>query len=132
MNEKIEKYVEGVLNGEIVAGRFVKQAVQRYLDDREHEAERAFHFDEGAANHAMRFIENFLFHSTGRWAGMPFLLEPWQAFIIWNIFGFKREDESRRFRIAHIEVGRKNGKSTLGAAVGVYCLLADREAMAEV
>jgi phage terminase large subunit-like protein len=41
-------------------------------------------------------------------------------------------DETRRFRIAFVEVPRKNGKTTLAAGIGLYLLVADGEAGAEV
>jgi phage terminase large subunit-like protein len=71
-------------------------------------------------------------HSKGEWAGQPFVLSPWQAFILWVLFGWMRSDGTRRFRTAYIEIGRKNGKSTLAAGVGLYLFAADRELGAEV
>ena len=41
-------------------------------------------------------------------------------------------DGSRRFRTAYVEVPRKNGKSTLLAGLGLYALVMDREAGAEI
>jgi phage terminase large subunit-like protein len=48
------------------------------------------------------------------------------------VFGWKRTDGTRRFRIAYVEVSRKNGKSTLAAGLGLYLFAADREPGAEV
>ncbi|MGM9738918.1 MAG: terminase large subunit domain-containing protein [Candidatus Cryptobacteroides sp.] len=64
----------------------------------------------------------------GEWAGQRFRLEPWQQFIIWNIFGWKNADDTRRFRYAYIEIARKNGKTALSAGIGLYMLFADGEA----
>ena len=58
--------------------------------------------------------------------------EPWQLFITGCLFGWKRKDGSRRFRMAYCELPRKNGKSTLAAAIGLYLAFADGEAGAEV
>jgi hypothetical protein len=52
-------------------------------------------------------------HSTGEWANRPFDLQPWQAFVIGSLFGWKRADGLRRFRTAYVEVARKNGKSVM-------------------
>jgi phage terminase large subunit-like protein len=38
----------------------------------------------------------------------------------------------RRFRRAYIEEGKGNGKSPLAAGIGHYCMIADREAAAEI
>ena len=71
-------------------------------------------------------------HSKGEWAGTPFILEPWQAFIIGSIFGWvRKDDETRRFRIAYNEVPRKNGKSTLVACTGILTTFFDDEPGAE-
>lgn len=89
------------------------------------------HYDEAKANHAVRFIEN-LSHTKGKWAGKRFWLLPWQEQIIRDIFGVVKEDGNRQFRTAYIEIGKKNGKSELAAAVALYLLFADGEPSAEV
>ena len=49
------------------------------------------------------------------------------------VFGWVRKSNGlRRFRLAYIEVPRKNAKSTLSAGVGLYMLLEDGEPGAEV
>lgn len=60
------------------------------------------------------------------------ILEPWQQFCIWSVFGWKRPDGTRRFRSVYEEVARKNGKSTKLAGIGLYMLIADGEAGAEI
>jgi phage terminase large subunit-like protein len=105
----------------------VRNAVNRYLTDRKN----GWAFSENYAQHAIDFIEQ-LEHSTGDYAGKPFKLEGWQAFIIWNLFGFLNPDGSRRFTRAYVEVPRKNGKSTFSSAVMLYGLMADGESAAQV
>lgn len=124
-------YMDGVLSGEITACQLIRRAVQRHLDDLEHGHERGLRFDRAAADHVLRFF-GFLRHSKGEWAGQPFVLSPWQQFILWVLFGWKRADGTRRFRRAYIEVPRKNGKSTMMAGIGLYLLEADGEPGAEV
>jgi phage terminase large subunit-like protein len=84
-----------------------------------------------AADHACEFF-SFLRHSKGRWNSQIFHLSPWQTFIVGSLFGWKRADGTRRFRIAFVEVPRKNGKTTLAAGIGLYLLACDGEAGAEV
>lgn len=124
-------YMDGVLSGEIPTCQLIRRAVQRHLDDLEHGRERGLRFDRAAAEHVLRFF-GFLRHSKGEWAGQPFVLSPWQQFILWVLFGWKRADGTRRFRRAYIEVPRKNGKSTMMAGIGLYLLEADGEPGAEV
>lgn len=131
MEFRAEEYAEAVLNGEQVACSQVARACRRYVDDIEHGAERGLWFDVTAARLAITFFV-VLHHWKGEWAGQPIVLEPWQQFVVWNVFGWKRADGSRRFRSAYLEVARKNGKTTLAAGMGLYLMLADGEPGAEV
>ena len=88
-------------------------------------------YDERRADFAVGFI-SMLKHTTGEWYGKPFQLMPWQEQIIRDIFGIVDADGNRQFRTAYVEVGKKNGKSELAAAVALYLLFADGEAGAEV
>ena len=89
------------------------------------------HYDEKAADRAVRFIEQ-LKHTKGKWAGKPFWLFPWQERVVRDIFGILDERGKRQFRTAYVEIPKKNGKSELAAAVALYLLYADREPSAEV
>jgi len=90
-------------------------------------------FDEEAAERAAGWIETYLRHGKGRWDGQPFMLAPWQREeIIYPLFGWKRADGTRRFREGYIEIPRKNGKSTLAAAIAAYLLVGDGEPGAEI
>ncbi|MBI5763649.1 MAG: terminase [Planctomycetes bacterium] len=68
-------------------------------------------FDESAANKAIGFFEDCLTFTAGEWKGRPFVLQPWQASIVANLFGWKRPDGLRRYREAFIYVPRKCGKA---------------------
>ncbi len=125
------EYATKVVAGEIPAGRLIKQAAERHLADLSEGKSRGLHFDEVSAAKAVRFIR-LLSHSKGEWAGRPFEPSPWQRFIIESLFGWKRDDGLRRFRTAYIEIPRKNGKSTLAAALGLYLAFGDGEPGAEV
>jgi phage terminase large subunit-like protein len=127
----VAAYIHGVLDGSIPAGKLIRQAVERHQRDLEEGSARGLRFDRDAAEHAIRFF-SFLKHSKGEWAGQPFTLEPWQQFIVWVTFGWKRADGLRRFRTIYIEVPRKNGKTTLVAGIGLYLMIADGEPGAEV
>jgi phage terminase large subunit-like protein len=84
------------------------------------------------ANHARGFIES-LKHSKGRFAGKPFILADWQwEKMVKPLFGAVRPDGRRQFTTAYWEIPCKNGKSTLLAAIALYCLCADGEQSAEV
>jgi len=89
------------------------------------------HYDQKKADRAVMFIEN-LRHTKGKWAGKKFWLLPWQEKIIRDLFGIVKPDGKRQFRTAYVEIGKKNGKSELAAAVALYLLYADSEPSAEV
>jgi phage terminase large subunit-like protein len=99
-------YADDVLSGKIVACELVKKACRRFLSDLENVS---FIFDEAAAQHVGDYI-----------ARLGLCLLPWQAFILANLFGFKKPNGLRRFQLAHCEVSKKNGKSSMLAAIGLY------------
>lgn len=128
---RVTTYAQQVLDGAIPAGRLVRLACERHLRDLETGHQRGLWFDNEAATRAIAFF-GFLRHSKGEWAGRAFELSPWQEFVVGSVFGWKREDGTRRFRTAYNEVPRKNGKSTLSAGVGLYLAFFDNEPGAEV
>jgi phage terminase large subunit-like protein len=126
-----EQYARDILDEKIVACRWVKYACQRYFDDLKHGKGRGIYFDREAAQHRIDFYK-FCKHSKGEWAGRILEPEPWQQFVQWNLFGWKNEDGTRRFRTVYEAVARKNGKSTDLASTGLYLAFFDNEAGAEV
>lgn len=129
-----EQYAQDVINGKITACKWVRLACERHVHDLQHAHERGFYFDKEAAEYVIRFI-GMLRHSKGKWGrgiGELIVLEPWQQFIVWVGFGWKRADGMRRFRTIYDEVARKNGKSTKAAGLGLYLAFADGEPGAEV
>lgn len=126
-----EIYAEQVRDGAILVCEYVRLAVERYYADLDRALEQGWYFDKKTAMRAINFIER-LKHTKGEWAGQRFRLEPWQQFVLWNIFGWMNADGTRRFRYAYIEIARKNGKTALSAGVGLYMLFADGESRPEV
>jgi terminase large subunit-like protein len=89
-------------------------------------------FDEAAAKRAIRWIESRLRHFQGEWAGRPLLLLPWQARIVRELFGWKRANGTRLYRVAYVEAPSKTGKSTFATAIAAYLAYADGEAAPQV
>ena len=90
-------------------------------------------FDEKKARRVIRFIE-CLKHTKGEFHGKPFKLLPWQEKIIRDVFGTVRDKDPsmRQYNQVYIEIGKKNGKSELGAALALNMLINDDEWKAEV
>lgn len=93
-----------------------------------------FYFDRDAAEKAVDFFPTFLRHHIGQFAGQPFTLLPYQAKLLTRpLFGWKRaSDGLRRFRRVTLFAPKASGKSPWGSGTGLYLLLFDAEASAEV
>ena len=125
---KYKDYAVKVVNGDVVACEYVRMACQRYIN---YFGRDDLIFDPKKCDRVINFISK-LKHFTGSHNGHPFVLEDWQKFIIYSIYGFYHLDGSRMVRNAYIEVARKNGKTALVAAMCLYHLIADGEANAQV
>ena len=79
------------------------------------------------------FIES-LEHVKGVWDGKPFkLIDEWQwDRVVLPLFGTVKDDGYRQYRICYVEIAKKNGKTPLGAALGLYMLCGDGEKGPEV
>lgn len=84
------------------------------------------------ANNIIRFIERVITHVKGQLAGKPLKLQLWQKAVVANLFGWLRADGTRRYRSVFLFLPRKNGKSTLSAAMVVVVLITDNEPGAEI
>jgi phage terminase large subunit-like protein len=127
LDNTVEQYCDQVLSDKIPSGIHLKNSVTRYLKDRQN----GFVYDQKAIDKVITFISK-LKHSAGEHNGKKFILEPWQVFIISNLYGFYTKDGRRRFKTAYLEMARKQGKTAFVAALALYNLLADNEPAAEI
>ena len=108
------------------------KVISFYNEATEEEEIHTYIFNLKKANRPIEFIEKYCRHSKGKWARQPIKLELWQKATIQAIFGFvDKETGIRKYIKAALFIGRKNGKSTLSAAIGLYMLTADGEGGAE-
>lgn len=108
------------------------KVISFYNEATEEEETHTYVFDLKKADRPIEFIEKYCRHSKGKWARQPIKLELWQKATIQAIFGFvDKETGIRKYIKAALFIGRKNGKSTLSAAIGLYMLTADGEGGAE-
>lgn len=131
-DDRATEYARAVVEGKIVAGPHVRNACRRHLEDLVHGPERGLVWDIAAAEDVFEFFEKALRLSEGQFEDQPFDLHLSQAFILGSLFGWKRADGRRRFRRAYIEQGKGNGKTPLCAGIGLYGLVADGEAGAQI
>ena len=142
----ILEYVDKIRSGEIIVSKKVEtlyyklekdikqpREIEIYDEINDEYEKHRYIFDEKKANRPIEFIEKFCKHSKGRkFAGKPVKLELWQKAFISAIFGFVDEETGfRKYKKALLFIARKNGKSTLAAAIGLYMLTSDGEAGAE-
>lgn len=91
------------------------------------------YYDESAGAFVCEFISRLPTTDTGR----PFELYDWQRTSIMEFYGRQVADEDtgeylRKYWYLYLEIPKKNGKSELAAALGIYHLFADGELNAEV
>lgn len=142
----ILEYVDKIRNKEILVSKKVEslyyklekdikepKEIEIYDEINDEYEKHRYIFDEKKAIRPIEFIEKFCKHSKGRkFAGKPVKLELWQKAFISAIFGFVDEDTGfRKYKKVLLFIARKNGKSTLAAALGLYMLTSDGEAGAE-
>lgn len=87
-------------------------------------------FVEKLADYICAFLELLVFGS-GAWAGKPFRLQSWQRDPLRQFYGTVDTDETGRqfrlFQYLYWEIPKKNGKTELAAALGLYHLVGDGE-----
>ncbi|WP_293862461.1 terminase TerL endonuclease subunit [uncultured Alsobacter sp.] len=121
-------YAERVVDGRVIACRYVVLAAERYLRflKRAEKKDNAFRFSIEHVCDVCSFLEN-LPHVEGEWNEPLIVLEPWQIFMLAAIFGFIRKDGSRLCRWVYFEIPRKSAKSTLLAGIALYVLTCSGE-----
>lgn len=129
----VREYWRKTESGEIVTSRRVKAVYGRLMAEMDSPAaDSPYYFDEETGERPIIFIERFCKQSQGT-LGAPLRLELFQKAFIQTLFGWLlKETGYRRFRETLFLVGRKNGKSTLLAALALYMLVADYEGAAEI
>lgn len=132
--DKTTQYAKLVSAGRITAGKLVRLACMRHLDDLKKSKRKSYPYEFKAelANLRLDFY-NLCRHYKGDAAGQAIVPELWQCFIQGSVFGWvEKETGKRRFREVYEQIAKKNGKSTDAAVTGLYCMTVDGEPGAEV
>lgn len=88
-------------------------------------------FSNERAIYATNFIQNLKL-GQGRFANKNLELIPWQHDFLSNVYGTLNDKGHRQYNVAYLEIPKKNGKSTLGAAIALYHTFADDEPSGEI
>ena len=132
MSNYITDYYAAITTGAEVVSDKVRRTY-KHLMDKLNDQDSEYRFDENEAKYVIEFIERFCCHSKGKWAGQRVVLELWQKALLSALFGFKHKDTGiREYRELMLLIGRKNGKSLLASALGVYLQIADGEGGPEI
>src|SRR5690625_2508158 len=129
-NEVLE-YAHSIVEGKKLANKETIQMCKRFLNDLKNEK---YDFKPKDAEFVNQIIEKTFVHDKGEkldgspLRGEPFLLEPWQKFIIYNLLGFFHKGTiMRRFKEAFIFLPRKNVKKRFVAALSWALALLERK-----
>ncbi len=133
-------YARSVVEGKTIAGPYVRLAAQRHLKDLANAEAQQLVWSAEKAYRAIKFFSDILTvevetqdeDGSVTSQAVPFILQPWQCFIIGSIFGWLRSSGLRRFRRAYVEIGKGNGKSPMAAGIGHYMLTATGKLRAEI
>jgi phage terminase large subunit-like protein len=112
----LEQYYELIKSGGVVVGYWIKKEIENLIEDLNNPA---YIYDTAEAHKRIRFMQTYCLQSKHPYFGKPVELMPWQLAFFEALYAFKMRDTGlRRFVESIIEIGRKNGKSTMLAADG--------------
>ena len=125
------KYADDAISGKIIIGDDVVEACKRFKADLERDD---LEFRTKEADAAVSIMEGMFVHRKGEapdgtpLLGKPFILEPFEIFITYNLLGFYyKGTEERRFKEAFIMLARKNGKTSYIAALAFAVAIIQRK-----
>ena len=122
-------YYQHICDGSVTVGQWVRLAYEMIIEGLQ---TKSFFFDQKKANKAIKFIETFCRHHEGPLAPGKIVLEEWQKAFLSAVFGIVDGNGDRQFREVVLEIGRKNGKTILAAAICAYHVYLDGEYGARV
>lgn len=115
------KYYTEIKEGRIIAGQELITSLENLIEDLNNPK---YVYDMAAGHLQINFIERFCKQTKSPFFGKPLKLELWEKAFIEALYSFKRADTGfRRFTKAILLIGRKNGKSTLCAALAFAQLM---------
>ncbi|OHE41481.1 MAG: hypothetical protein A2Y16_05425 [Tenericutes bacterium GWF2_57_13] len=128
----IQEYIDKLRSGEIITSKRVKQLYFNIIEPVIRDEHPGYYFDEDEGELFIKFAETYCKQSIGEeWVGQDIKLMLFQKAKYQAIFGiYDRTTGERRFEEIFDVRGRKNGKSTENAVLGLYLLL--RENGAEI
>lgn len=132
LNSTPFQYAQAVRNDDLVVGKRIKQAVERFYNWIDTAEQDGYILDHKKGMRIVEFFPTFINHTTGKLAGQPFHLMPFQQFTLYNIFGWVNSQGIRRISTVYDKRAKKNGKTAEMAGLALYCMSFDLEMAAQV
>ena len=118
------KYAQDIVSGNICSGLLIKQSCQRMLDWTSRDD---IYFDYEDVDLKIRFIQK-LKHTKAPHTNQPFILEPYQSWIVANIIGWKwKHNDERVINTALLMMARKAGKTAFSSALMLSIIITDKQ-----
>lgn len=127
----ILEYYEQIKNGKVTVCDKIRKWY-KHLSDKVINPTDGYHYEAKRGNHIIEFVENYCRHSKGKMGGQLVRLELWEKAWLAATFGFVDDDGIRQYNLSVLIIGKKNGKSLLASAIGLYMLIGDGEPGPEV
>ncbi len=127
----ILEYYEQIKNGKVTVCDKIRKWY-KYLSNKVINPTDGYHYEAKRGNHIIEFVENYCRHSKGKMGGQLVRLELWEKAWLAATFGFVDDDGIRQYNLSVLIIGKKNGKSLLASAIGLYMLIGDGEPGPEV
>ena len=131
MIKLLYEFIEDVKKNDGNHCKYVKLAVDRHLTDLE-KTDTPYYFDEREAQRVLKIIST-LPHTSGKYYGKRFMIQPSQAFKWGCVFGWrKKSTKKRRFTKVYDCMARGGGKTEGTAAIKFVMAYGDGENNPEV
>ena len=119
MNDEnaILAYYQGISDGSIVVGKWIRLLYERILDGIE---DHSWFYDQRKATMPIKFMERFCHHYKGRMAPQRIKLELFQRAALSCMFGILDGDGFRQFNECDWVMGRKQGKTLIAGGTENY------------
>ena len=114
--EELIQYSKDCISGKEISCIKHMWACKRLLKDIK---DNKFIWNEEEAERIVNFF-SYLKHSKGVLAGQPIILTSWQKFNMCQIYGWRKNDGTKRFKSYFGEVARKQAKSQMQAGILLY------------
>lgn len=133
----VMEYASSIINGKKIACKETIQMCEQFFRDLENTKD--YDFKPNDAEFVISIIEETFVHKEGQdlqgypLAGEPFLLEPWQKFVVYNLIGFYHKGTIlRRFSECFMMLPRKTGKTPFSSSLAWALGLLERKSGSKV